>query len=60
MFYGLVHIPDFRSSLVHPHYRVQQKAIEDANPHFDLQGAGLKAAVLYVLAAVTYYPRTKG
>lgn len=59
MFYGLVEIPDFRHSRANPHYRAQRKAIEDANPHFDVNDAGLKATVLCVLAAIACSPRTK-
>ena len=59
MFYGLVNIPDFRPSQAHPLHRAKRKAIEKANPHFDLKEAGLKAAVLAILAAIACYPRIK-
>jgi len=59
MFYGLINIPDFRPSKAHPLHRAKRKAIEKANPHFDLKEAGLKAGVLAVLAAVACYPRIK-
>lgn len=59
MFYGLINIPDFRPSRAHPLHRAKRKAIEKANPHFDLKEAGLKGAVLVVLAAIACYPRIK-
>jgi hypothetical protein len=59
MFYGLINIPDFRPSQAHPLHRAKRKAIEEANPHFDLKEAGLKAAVLAILAVVACYPRIK-
>ncbi|KAE9366179.1 hypothetical protein N431DRAFT_430335 [Stipitochalara longipes BDJ] len=59
MFYGLINIPDFRPSQAHPLHRAKRKAIERANPHFDLKDAGLKAAVLAILAAIACYPRIK-
>jgi hypothetical protein len=59
MFYSLINIPDFRPSRAHPLHRAQRKAIEKANPHFDLKELGLKAGVLAILAAIACYPRIK-
>jgi hypothetical protein len=59
MFYGLIEIPVFHHSRANPHYRAQRKAIEDANPHFGVNDAGLQATVLWVLAAIACSPRTK-
>jgi hypothetical protein len=59
IFYGLINIPDFRPSRAHPHHRAQRKAIEKANPHFDLKELGLKVGVLAILAAIACYPRIK-
>jgi hypothetical protein len=52
MLYGLINIPDFRPSQTHPLHRAKRKAIEKANPHFDLKEGSLKAAVLAILAAI--------
>ncbi|KAN0090274.1 hypothetical protein V8E51_018853 [Hyaloscypha variabilis] len=59
IFYGLITIPDFRPSKAHPVHRARRKAIEKSNPHFNLKEAGLKAAILAILAAIACYPRIK-